>query len=725
MAYPIAFDTETTGLFVPKYTRKGRLVEDHPYFCYPYLICFYSIYAIDPTIVDIEHAKQLEGEHKVSFLFRIDPQTRKPLLEQEDLTKLDELAAILEIPYVSFVGHNVKFDVNMVRAIFEYARVLYPHYTTLLNFDWADFLDKRCDDTVLQLHALDSHEPAELKPAAAKLLGIPDTDEKELKLAIEKMRELANYDQPTTIANKESMPYIQRAPKRGWAIVDTWLCTVKWKKRQDLKELGLKAKRLARIYCYGDCRRTLAFHYRNMQILEEENLLTAYQQNRKSLYATFRMEEVGVTIHFDVLEQKLALFCRLQKKAQARLSEIYDEDIWAAYYKRCENASHPHFVPKPESKFNPNSDAQLAVIVHDKLKLPCTSFTATGLRCMKVENILKLCIAEWAVAADEAEKPERRKQAEQTCIVLGDIVTYKKYEKAITALISYKKKQVLSHLFPSFNPCGTASTRLSSSDPNGQNVGKGKKGKAGLDKILNEDLSLRRIFGPPEGWEWYSVDYSQFQLAIFAFLVGDSEMIAAIRSGQDFHDFMARRIFKVPPDQQPTDGQRTIAKNVNFGYIFGAGDNKIEATSGMKGLMEGLRLMFPKAAAFIKRNMQLARSTGSVMTRGGYRLTIPHDRPHAATNYAVQGAEGEIVKEALYKCIRHMSLPENRRDGQVILQVHDEIVFAFKEGKGVKHMPTLIDFMTSAASANGFEVKVDAKYIPPTKSWADGIPAEL
>ena len=216
---------------------------------------------------------------------------------------------------------------------------------------------------------------------------------------------------------------------------------------------------------------------------------------------------------------------------------------------------------------------------------------------------------------------------------LGQYLSLKKYQKKLQFLVGYRDGRVVlpdgsvgTHINPSFKICGTKTTRFSAEKPNLQQVTKAsnpyEEDHPDIAKWLKASPSMRSCFGPSEGHWWLDCDYSQLQLRIFAAVTAEQEMIDAFDRGWDAHDFVARKIFNVPDSESPSKGQRRIAKNVNFGFIFGASPKKIESTAGIPGLWDTVCELFPNAHAFIEATKEQIRETGVVLTRGDYPLAL-------------------------------------------------------------------------------------------------------
>lgn len=318
------------------------------------------------------------------------------------------------------------------------------------------------------------------------------------------------------------------------------------------------------------------------------------------------------------------------------------------------------------------------------------------------------------------------------------ILQYKNNHAAITQISNFlfnmldEDQDGFSTLYQSINSYGAKTTRQSHSNPNGANISKGGKVKKIIEFMFRNKQTLRILFGPKPGREWWDVDYSQLQLVIFAFMAGDQEMIQAIINGQDLHDLTARRIYGLPLDPNhpdferlaPTADQRLIAKGVNFGFLFGAQEKKLNLTGGVAGFYDILCDTLPSAVGFLDKMEWQVRNHGYVYTMGGYRLYVPETTPYAGSVYAIQGTEGEIVKRATYGCQYHLDTKvRKRRDIYITLPVHDALTFDAQLGYGQSRLPTLCSIMEDAALSYGVAAKVGCKYI--TTNWSEGIDVEF
>lgn len=575
--------------------------------------------------------------------------------------KKSDIAAINKVikGYDNLIFHNAKFDVSMLATI-----------GIDLTNDW-----HRIHDTALASHALDSREDFgrhRLKPLAKRYLGIPDTDQQ--------------YLQSRTIEARHI------AKGRGWTLAedveaDYWMPGQIWPKDTALAD-----------YATADAERTFLLWVKAFgPALVEQGLWDQYMKHRRIMPVIAAMEDRGVTIRPRVLKSELK-----------RINGLRDDAAEIAY----------NLVPK-EICDNLASGQKLAKALYEHHRLPVLYRTPAsntypdGQPCTDAETLKEL-----STKAKPKSKAWQFIEAVRTQIKAGTAAKY---------LQGYEDRKItrddgVTLLYPSFNICGTATLRLSASNPNPQNVGKGKELEYD-DGSTYIDFKLRTVFGPAPGRIWYALDYDQLQLRIFAKASGESRMQQAFADGFDFHTWMGCEIFGVAPGDL-TKLQRRVAKNVNFGFIFGAGPAKIEATSGVKGLSAKLKVMFPNVAEFMKETISKASQYGYVHTLGGYRLSIEKKRAYAGVCIIVQGTEGEIVKEAMVRIDN--ALFESGDDFYMSLQVHDELIFDANTKQKKEHLPRLRMIkreMEAAGLVSGVTVVANCEANPV--HWADPIKLAL
>lgn len=265
--------------------------------------------------------------------------------------------------------------------------------------------------------------------------------------------------------------------------------------------------------------------------------------------------------------------------------------------------------------------------------------------------------------------------------IVDDILNYRglkkllgTYVEALPLLINKRT----GHIHTSFNQAVTATGRLSSSDPNLQNI-----------PVRDDDgKEIRKCFVPEPGCLFFSADYSQIELRIMAHLSGDENMIEAFREGLDIHRATAAKIWKEPLDEV-TDAQRKKAKQANFGIIYGITAFGLAQRMGIpngeaRQLIQDYFATFPKVHAFMGNAVTTAREKKYAETMFGRRRYLPDiDSKNStvrgfaernAINAPIQGSEADIIKIAMIRIWRRFK--EEGIRSKMILQVHDELNFS-------------------------------------------------
>ena len=265
--------------------------------------------------------------------------------------------------------------------------------------------------------------------------------------------------------------------------------------------------------------------------------------------------------------------------------------------------------------------------------------------------------------------------------IVADILEHRGLKKLLGTYVDALPKLInprTGHIHTSFNQAVTATGRLSSSDPNLQNIPvRGEDGK-----------EIRKCFIPEPGELFFSADYSQIELRVMAHLSGDKNMIEAFREGYDIHTATAARIYKEKIEDVSRD-QRTKAKRANFGIIygitvFGLAERLEISRDEAKQLIDGYFETFPDVHAYMEKAKELAREHGYAETFFHRRRYLPDITSHNATvrnfaernaiNAPIQGSAADIIKIAMVKIYERF-----RKEGirsKMILQVHDELNFS-------------------------------------------------
>ena len=264
--------------------------------------------------------------------------------------------------------------------------------------------------------------------------------------------------------------------------------------------------------------------------------------------------------------------------------------------------------------------------------------------------------------------------------VVGLILTYRELKKLISTYISALPTYInptTGKIHTTYNQTTTATGRLSSSNPNLQNL-----------PIRSERGQLiRRAVIPDEGCMFLSADYSQIELRLMAHFSQDPHLLQAFHSGQDIHAATAAKIFGIPIEQV-TKEQRRQAKTANFGIIYGISafglSQQLDCSrTEAKALIDGYFAAFPGVIDFIERQKELARNTGYAITLFGRKRYLPDILSRNATvrsfaernavNSPIQGTAADIIKMAMVTINRR--LKEEGLKAKMIMQVHDELNF--------------------------------------------------
>jgi len=317
-----------------------------------------------------------------------------------------------------------------------------------------------------------------------------------------------------------------------------------------------------------------------------------------------------------------------------------------------------HTQANAPASFNPDSPKQLADVLFTRLKLPVVYETKTG--PSTDSDVLE------TLAADH-ELP-------------GLVLEYRKLQKLIGTYCQGLAKFIFpatGRIHTSFHQTGAATGRLSSSDPNLQNI-----------PIRTEEGRLiRSAFVAGEGHLLLSADYSQVELRVLAHLCEDPTLMAAFGQNQDIHRTVAAEVFGVSPDAV-TPEMRSRAKTVNFGIIYGQTAFGLAATLRISRAEAGefiqkYRARFPKIGEFLENCVTFARANGYVETIFGRRRRIPdieNKNPNKralaerlAINSVVQGSAADLIKQAMVNI--DARIRAEGRPSRMLLQIHDELLF--------------------------------------------------
>ncbi len=350
-----------------------------------------------------------------------------------------------------------------------------------------------------------------------------------------------------------------------------------------------------------------------------------------------QMEFNGVRIDTDALRETSALYTQ-------RLQEI-EQEIYSL-------AGQP---------FNISSPKQVGEMLFETLKISAKAKKTKGGQYSTSEEVLESL---------------RDKHP-----VVGRILDYRGLKKLLSTYIDALPALInprTGRIHTSFNQTVTATGRLSSSNPNLQNI-----------PIRHEDgREIRRAFIPDDGCEFFSADYSQIELRIMAHLSGDTNMMEAFRLGQDIHAATAAKVYKVPLTEVTRD-QRSKAKTANFGIIYGISayglsDRMHVPVKEAKELIDGYFQTYPQVKAYMDSSIALARDKGYTETICRRRCYLPDINSHNAVvrgyaernaiNAPIQGSAADIIKVAMANI--HQRFQREGIRSKMLIQVHDELNFS-------------------------------------------------
>ena len=357
------------------------------------------------------------------------------------------------------------------------------------------------------------------------------------------------------------------------------------------------------------------------------------------------------------------------KEALVAISEELDKDIKALEQEIYNDAGE---------KFNINSPKQLGVILFEKLGLSGGKKTKSG----------------YSTAADVLEKLSEDQPVVKKILEYRSV--YKLKNTYTDPLADYIDENGRIH--STFNQTVTATGRLSSADPNLQNI-----------PIRTErGRELRKVFIPRDGYSFTDADYSQIELRILAALSGDEKLIEAFKAGQDIHASTASHVFHVSYEEV-TPQMRRNAKAVNFGIVygissFGLSENLSISRKEAKDYIDQYFETFPGVKNYLDGLVSSAKKSGASVTFFGRRRPMPELREsnfmrrqfgeRVAMNMPVQGTAADIMKIAMVRV--HDMLREAGLKSRLILQIHDELLIETAEGEEEAVKDILLNGMMNA-----------------------------
>ncbi|MEH1738877.1 DNA polymerase I [Fusobacterium varium] len=413
-----------------------------------------------------------------------------------------------------------------------------------------------------------------------------------------------------------------------------------------------------------------------MEEIKGKNLLEVLKETEMPLIKVLSaMERKGIKIdpvYFAKYEKELEI---LLNNLQKKIFEIAGEE------------------------FNLNSPKQLAEVLFFKLNLDPVKKTKTGL------------------STDEEVLEKLKNDGVE---IASYILEYRKYAKLKNTYVDALPKLADSRdrLHTTFNQIGTTTGRLSSSNPNLQNI----------PVKTDEGMKIRQGFIADNGNVLMGIDYSQIELRVLAELSKDENLIAAYKNNEDLHRVTAKKIFELEDGEEVSREQRIIAKTINFSIIYGKtafglskelGITQKEATDYINRYFE----QYPKVKDFEKSIIAYAEKNGYTETYFGRRRiiegilsknkNIKNQAERMAVNSVIQGTAAEILKKVMIEIFKVI---ENKEDISLLLQVHDELIFEIKEEKVGEYRTTIENIMRNSVKFDDVVLDINTNI---GKNWAE------
>lgn len=397
----------------------------------------------------------------------------------------------------------------------------------------------------------------------------------------------------------------------------------------------------------------------------------AFEASEKQLKEE-ELDNLYETLEFPLAKVLFEMECRgiaINRQTLKEIGQDYQLKMDQIAQKIYEYAGHT---------FNIGSTKQLAVVLFDELKL-----TSSGKKR--------------STAADVLEKMKDEHP------IVEEVLEYRKYSKIVSTYIEGLEKYIIDgKIYTTFNQTATQTGRLSSSDPNLQNISiKSEEGR-----------KIRQAFQAPEGYWLLSADYSQVELRMLAHMANEQFMIQAFEEGIDIHKRTASIIFDVPAGEV-TEAQRRTAKTVNFAIIYGQTEfglsQELNITRAQaRAFISSYFASYPNIHRYMDGLVEFCKEHGYVETMLKRRREIPeiNDKnfmtrefgKRAAMNAPIQGSAADLIKIAMLHV--NKALKEKGLKSEMLLQIHDELIFLVPDEEHDLMMQLVPELMDSAMKLN-------------------------
>lgn len=657
----IAIDTETTGGdFITPYINQ---LTGKPFKCasMPYMI----------TACD---------DVGMSWAWRapVDPQTRFANWSrcrlvrkcQETVNRPSSLGHIEStiFKYPVQVIHNGPFDIPALRVI------------------GIDLDTDRVHDTLPASHVLDSKESHGAKDLGIKYLEMTDVDEDLLKEEVIRARREAR---------KQKIPIGPGDDPDSKVYTDFWLPYYFWKSETDA------------VYGERDAIRASLLWRLFRKELVTQNLWQNYEREREVIPIAIGMKDEGLPVRITRAVS--------ENEAQEQIRDKYQSELSVV--------AGPDFNPLSRQKQLPEflyKELALPVVKKTPLRAPSSDKEAlellTGV-CMQPAETGKVSYRNAVLLWGKRNNPKKkfdnngfrrvtaaeRKWAHKRTDSLLNLIGFFKASTNCGYLRSYVEKAVdwgdHTRVHGSYNPWGTDATRWSASNPNLQQVG--KRGES----------QLRVVFGPPPGWEMYCFDWSQLELRTGSKISGDPTLRRVLTEGLDMHQLTAD-LFGIP---------RWMAKNINFAWMYGAGDAKLSRMAGTDAstFRDGMASAYPGVMACMDETIQFVEKHGCIYTLFGYRLAVQKSKAYVGFNAKSQGSAGDICKNSMIEIWREVLNFGRAQNIKIVACIHDELIFLVRKGTSQAKLLQILKIMESAGEGVGLETPVNVSKATAGTNWQD------
>ena len=399
---------------------------------------------------------------------------------------------------------------------------------------------------------------------------------------------------------------------------------------------------------------------------------------------------------FENLENKLVPVLASMENFGIKIDKKYFENYKKELQENIEKLEKEIYSLSGET-FNIGSPKQLGEILFEKMEIEPVKKTKTGYST-DVEVLEVLALRGIKIA----EK----------------LLEYRGFTKLLSTYVEPLPKLADEddRIHTTFNQNGTSTGRLSSANPNIQNI----------PVRTDEGIKIRKGFISQDGWSLVSFDYSQIELRVLAELSKDENLLLAYKKDKDLHDLTARKIFFKTDEEQVTREQRSIAKVINFSILYGktpfglSKELKIpvaDASQYIKTYFE----QYPKVKKFLENVLENARQNGFVETLYGTRRYINNinssnknlqaQANRMAVNTVVQGTAANIIKKVMIKLYDEF---KNNDDIKMLLQVHDELIFEVKDEVSEKYMEKIKEIMEGTIKFEDIRLRANGSV---AKNW--------